>query len=144
MTNFEYYKDEIKKIADSDAPIAIRNGKIEKCVDGKCDNCGFYNYPEDCEAAKIRWLYEEHKETSTLTAREWHMLKAIEKGYLAKDKQGYLKVYSSIPHRMPYFWAAKSNAKVLNLTELDVFNFIKWEDEPYSIEEMLKWEHEEE
>lgn len=147
MTNFEYYKDEIQKMIDADKIIAVRDGKVVACAAIRCNDCKFKSTNDSlssCTSRMLLWLYEEHKETSTLTAREWHMLKAIEKGYLAKDKQGYLKVYSSIPHRMPHFWAAKSNAKVLNLTELDVFNFIKWEDEPYSIEEMLTWEHEEE
>lgn len=152
MTNFECYKDEIKKIVDSDVSIAIRNGKIEKCTDGECDNCGFYNHPKDCEATKIRWLYEEHKETRKLTAKEYAYLSFLKEGYMVRSKGMFgedIRVYCNKPNPGLTFadgsisWYG-SELKALINANIGLFDFIKLNDEPYSIEEMLTWEHEEE
>lgn len=46
------------------------------------------------------------------------------------------------PERGSCTFEIESNIGVMERIQglFDVFDFIKWEDEPYSVEEMLKWE----
>lgn len=64
MTNFEYYKDEIKKYIDNMANFTVSKGKIIDCDDDRCGHCEINDSTySPCEIGRIKWLYEEHKET---------------------------------------------------------------------------------
>lgn len=61
MTNYEYYKEEIKKITGLGMRFAIdKNTKeVELCADFECSNCLFTDSCT-CSREKFKWAYEEH------------------------------------------------------------------------------------
>lgn len=155
MTNFEYYKDEIKKIAEASNKIAVRDGKIVACAAIRCNSCKFKSTDDSissCESRMLLWLCEEHKETLRLTAKEYAYLSFLEEGYIVRSKDTFgedIRVYCNKPKLGRDFadGSAKwygSELKALINANVGLFDFIKIDDEPYSIEEMLTWEHEEE
>lgn len=154
MTNFEYYKDEIKKIADDSNTIAVRDGEIVACATVRCDDCKFKStndsFTGTCGSRMLLWLYEEHKETPKLTAKEYSYLSFLEKGYMVRSKGVFgedIRVYCDKPNADITFadrsisWY-RNELKALINANVGLFDFIKIDDEPYSIEEMLTWEHE--
>lgn len=155
MTNFEYYKDEIKKIADDSNTIVVRDGKILACPAVRCNDCKFKNTNDSfilCRSRMLQWLCEEHKETPRLTAKEYAYLSFLEEGYIVRSKDTFgeeIRVYCNKPKLGRDFadGSAKwygSELKALINANVGLFDFVKIDDEPYSIEEMLTWEHEEE
>ena len=150
MTNFEYYKDEIKKIADTGRFIALHNRTIVACRSIRCDDCEFKGhlvsvFSSNCHKYMLQWLCKERKRKQKLTTREYHILKAIGRGYLTKDQDGKICANVSKPKKYGVVWINSENRVTTMFWPKELFNFIKWEDnEPYSIEEMLTWEHEEE
>ena len=155
MTNFEYYKDEIKRIAEAGNKIAVRDGKILACPAVRCNDCKFKNTNDSfipCGSRMLLWLYEEHKETLKLTAKEYSYLSFLEKGYMVRSKGVFgedIRVYCDKPNADITFadrsisWYGNELKALIN-ANVGLFDFIKIDDEPYSIEEMLTWEHEEE
>ena len=155
MTNFEYYKDEIKRIAEVGNTIAVRDGKILACPAVRCNDCKFKNTNDSfipCGSRILLWLYEEHKETLKLTAKEYSYLSFLEKGYMVRSKGVFgedIRVYCDKPNADITFadrsisWYGNELKALIN-ANVGLFDFIKIDDEPYSIEEMLTWEHEEE
>lgn len=155
MTNFEYYKDEIKRIAEAGNTIAVRDGKILACPAVRCNDCKFKNTNDSfipCGSRMLLWLYEEHKETLKLTAKEYSYLSFLEKGYMVRSKGVFgedIRVYCDKPNADITFadrsisWYGNELKALIN-ANVGLFDFIKIDDEPYSIEEMLTWEHEEE
>lgn len=155
MTNFEYYKDEIKKIVNANKTIAVRDGKIVACAAIRCNDCKFKSTNDSfipCENCMLLWLYEEHKETLKLTAKEYAYLSFLEEGYIVRSKNTFgedIMVYCNKPKLGRDFadgsvkWYG-SELKALINANVGLFDFVKAGDEPYSIEEMLTWEHEEE
>lgn len=154
MTNFEYYKDEIKKIADDSNTIAVRDGEIVACATVRCDDCKFKStndsFTGTCGSRMLLWLYEEHKETPKLTAKEYSYLSFLEKGYMVRSKGVFgedIRVYCDKPNADITFadrslsWYGNELKALIN-ANVGLFDFIKIDDEPYSIEEMLTWEHE--
>lgn len=153
MTNFEYYKDEIKNYIADMAIFAISKGKLVDCDDIECGHCGINTLTySPCEIGRIKWLYEEHKETPKLTAKEYAYLSFLEEGYIVRSKDTFgedIRVYCNKPKLSRDFadGSAKwygSELKALINANVGLFDFVKAGDEPYSIEEMLTWEHEEE
>lgn len=155
MTNFEYYKDEIQKIVNADRMIAVRDGKIVACSTIRCNDCKFKSTKgslSSCTSRMLLWLYEEHKETPRLTAKEYDYLSFLEEGYMVRSKGIFgedIRVYFDKPNTGITFadgsisWYG-SVLKALINANVGLFDFVKVDDEPYSIEEMLTWEHEEE
>lgn len=153
MTNFEYYKDEIKKYIDNMANFTVSKGEIIDCDDDRCGHCEINDSTySPCEIGRIKWLYEEHKETPRLTAKEYSYLSFLKKGYMVRSKGVFgedIRVYCDKPNAGITFadgsisWYG-SELKALINADMRLFDFIKLDDEPYSIEEMLTWEHEEE
>lgn len=155
MTNFEYYKDEIKKIADAGSTIAVRDGEIVACATVRCNDCKFKSTNDSfgtCGSRMLLWLYEEHKETLKLTAKEYSYLSFLEKGYMVRSKGVFgedIRVYCDKPNADITFadrsisWYGNELKALIN-ANVGLFDFIKIDDEPYSIEEMLTWEYEEE
>lgn len=153
MTNFEYYKDEIQKCISNKIDFAVRNGKIENCIDIRCDDCIFDNILyRPCEIGRLKWLYEEHKETPKLTAREYSYLNFLKDGYMVyyRDKFGEdIRVYYDRPIERRGLadkfgkWHGKELKAIIDIN-MGLFSFVKADDKPYRIEEMLTWEHEEE
>ena len=150
MTNFEYYKDEILKRYDQGLEdLAMKNGKFDDCSNVLCKLCNFssdnYNSDHCCTFNMLHWLYQEHRVKPKLTQREFLLCKLIEKGWVARDKSGFLYIYENKPQKVVSDWHDTGAIQVIREEFYRVsFNFIKWEDtEPWSIKELLKLEVEE-
>ena len=93
----------------------------------------------------LKWLVEECKEPKLkLTEKEMHLCKAFDSGYIARDKNGSLYLYTNKPEKNVNIWCDGEDV-VTYLLPNSWFSFIKWEDEePYSVKEMLTWEVEDE
>lgn len=153
MTNFEYYKDEIKKIAEVGNTIAVRDGEMVACFFVRCSDCKFKSTNDSfgpCRSRMLLWLCEEHKETPKLTAKEYAYLSFLEKGYMVRSKGVFgedIRVYCDKPNADITFadrsisWYGNELKALIN-ANVGLFDFIKIDDESYSIEEMLTWEHE--
>ena len=93
---------------------------------------------KDYTLTELLW---ERKETPKLTEDEKVILRNVPKYYkwIARDNGGSLYVYASKPKKRFTMW--ESNGAPL-IPFAHIFKFIKWEDdEPYSIEELLKGEN---
>ena len=109
------------------------------------------NEPIDMELSEyIEWLKDDilflfkslKKEKPKLTEDEKVVLRNIDKEYkwIARDEDGTLSFHSVKPHKEAYFWSSLEASYVSDLFP-NLFRFIKWEnEEPYSIEELLKGE----
>ena len=146
MTNFEKYYSKIKEIASSGSKLAMHHGILRPCKNLACVSCDFRagNEKVNCETKILRWLCKEYKKPIKLTAKEKSFLSIVETGWIARDKSGTLYWYSEKPIRRKTEFTMFGDGEQFPITKiLDLFNFIKWEDEPYSVEEMLTWEGEE-
>lgn len=77
MTNFEKYKDEIRKIVEEDENcLAFYDGKPCKCGEEKtCEGCAFDNH-NSCFYAQMEWAAAEAE--PTMTAEEaWELARKI-------------------------------------------------------------------
>jgi hypothetical protein len=74
-----------------------------------------------------------------LNKRERNFCEYVETGWTAKDKYGSVNWCPEKPKKHDgHFWSG--GAEFCTILP-DLFQFIQWEDEePYSVEEMLKWE----
>lgn len=144
MTNFEKFKDEILDLAKNSEYLSVVKGQPENCIDTDCKMCGIsiLKGAADCNGKRILWLYEEYHEPIKLTKKQWNLLNVFETGWLARDKKANaLYWYSKKPKRHSNCFVLTPNSKMVLLHNVfDVFGFITWEDEPYSVETMLTWE----
>lgn len=151
MINGDFYARETKKINDEGHRIAIVNGKPEKCDSTQCQRCyRKYNIGLDDNCSEIRlieWYNSEYiPPKPKLTKYEKAVLSLLEKGFIARDANRSLYFYEDIPSRMRDEWCSNGGTCKrigVDITEKAKFKFIKWKDEPISIEEMLTWEVEE-
>ena len=95
---------------------------------------------EVLERCKV--IEEEHKKSATLSADEEAILRNLpeEYKYIARDSNANISVYKTKPTKKLSIWVGLigGNTAPLNLYN-HLFQFVKWEDdEPYSIEELLK------
>ena len=105
--------------------------------------CGFEKLDimkvyKDYTCKELLW---ERKEKPQLTEDEKVILRNLPKKYtwIARDIDGYLYVYASKPKKGITMWV---DTGLPMITFDHLFQFIKWEDdEPYSIEELLKGEN---
>ena len=93
---------------------------------------------KDYTLTELLW---ERKEKPKLTEDEKAILKVLlneNYKWIARDKNDWLYVYASKPKKGITIW---ENTGSPMMPFVHLFNFIKWEDdEPYSIEELLKGE----
>lgn len=141
MTNFERWKVELENFIKVEGSYpAIVNGKPSNCSGIPCCECELNVLGTTCQIEFINWLFKEYKEPERLTKRQKHLLKALQTGYVARDKSGVLAFYERKPERHDYKEWRDGGMLLCSRTQLPDFPFIKWEDEPYSVEEMLTWE----
>lgn len=151
MTNGEFYETCMIKIEDDyGSAVAIINGKPKPC-ELKCEKCLRVVKAGDskwCSNFKlIEWLCSEYVPPKPkLTKYEKAVLSLLEKGFMARDANKSLYFYENIPSRKRDEWC--SNGGMCKRIGIDItgkakFQFIKWQDRPISIEEMLTWEVEE-
>ena len=90
-------------------------------------------------AMKLLW---KRQELPKLSSAERVILENLDKRYkwIARDKSERLFAYHGIPNKDTTFWYSLE-AWDIQLRFPNLFKFVKWEDEqPYSIEELLKGE----
>lgn len=146
MKNFEKWKKEILEITKTKNIVALRNGKPTIC-DTKnigCNECGF-NGDKPCFVTRMNWFYEEYLEKPKLTKRERQFVEVMgEDMHIARDKSGTLYLCTTKPYKEQFTWGNTVFIKMERFNNLE-FDFIKWEDkEPWSTEELLKLEIEDE
>lgn len=144
MTNFEYYKKEILEITNKGCDVAVINNKPVSCESLEyCTECQLKQH-ENCKSTLTKWFCAEHIEQPKLTKKERQFCELVETGWFARCKNGDLCIYSEKPTKLTNCWFSNyktySNITLFNLP----FPFIKWEDEePWSVEDLLKLEVEE-
>ena len=145
MTNLEKWKEELLKIKYDRINYlhpAVVNGKPVHCAGMNCSDCDL-NSP--CSDSFIKWLFNEYTEPKKLTRRQRAFCEAVEKGWIARDRQGSIYIFDKKPYKRETVWYKETNVMCIQASFFPEFPFIKWEDaEPYSIEEMLTWEIEDE
>lgn len=131
MKNIEKYCDELLNLECN-----INCYFTEQIMKEECDNkkdC------DECKKALIKWLNEEYREPIAISADEKAILRNLpeEFKYIARDQNGGIYTYREKPIKSRREWIDGA-ATSLNLYN-HLFQFVKWEDdEPYSIEELLK------
>lgn len=136
MKNWEFYEGELREYGLS---FALMNNKICWCSDISCGECAFsVNKGISCGEAKLKWLYQEHKEPIVLTDDEKSLCKLLSKGWIARDKDNSLWWYKNRPkEKLDDGWCIPNstiNIKISNFFPQCKFEFIKWKDEePWEI-----------
>lgn len=140
MLKIEKIKDEIKNfdMVNFGEGLACYLSRIttNKNYDGNCYRIGIEC--SECWRLSLLELLEEYKEPIKLTTFEYKYLKAAKKSgynFIARDEDDILFLYKDNPWKCEAVWNSKnSNMFVF----LELFNFVKWEDEePYNIDEIL-------
>lgn len=138
MTNREWLLKEMQNMSDEELAIRIvglywlcdEQRNKNECVDRFCGKC------------KLEWLKQEHKEKIKLSKVEKGMLENLDEKYkwIARDKDGTLCIYYIKPKKDIHICDWVNGEHMFNLSIFKhLFKFVKWEDEePYSIEELLK------
>ena len=140
MTNFEFYKEDILKIAAENSSVALINGNLASCSHVSCRICDF---SDECHKKMFAWLYAEHIEKTTLNKYERALCEALQTGWIARDKDGGVYGYKKKPAKSNDRWEGKwiGFSQLMMYNSEIKFDIIKWEDkEPWSIEELLKLE----
>lgn len=149
MTNFEKYKDEILEIVEhndiASIAIDIKKNKPQYCNGTRCSQCIRYGDDGRCSSQNLfKWLYEEAKESlPTLTLKERGFCEIIRSGYIARDSDTTLWVFTSEPSELYGVWGYEDDECAFNIIG-GVFRFITYESgKAWSIEELLRLEVEE-
>ena len=98
---------------------------------------------KSCHAAMVvELINKEYKEPRKLNKREHGYLEYVENGFITRDESGSLIMSKNMPTKEDTEWIPHDcNFEII---DRNLFKFITWEDEePYSVEEMIKWEVEE-
>lgn len=140
MKNKEKYASEIIEIACSGGSIAVtKEGEhVVRCGNIACSECLFV--PLDCE--KIReWAESEYIEKSVISKKDRAFLEYLKcYKYIARDDDGELYIYMSIPTKRSDCWGADGAYRSLRGLDID-FPMVKWSDEePWLIEDLKKLE----
>ena len=143
MTNFDYYKEQIKAVGYSFG--INENGKIVGCrYINPCNLCEF-DETGFCSRRRIEWLYEEHNEQPKLTKNERKLCEILQEGYIARESNGVMAFYKEKPQKIRdmYWGVLGSYSNTISdymFTDCN-FSFITWEDEkPWSVKDLLKLE----
>ena len=134
MKNIEKYCDELLNLGYDPNCYFTKHIMKEKCESK--NSCA------ECSKAFIKWLNEEYRKPIAISADEKVILRNLpeEFKYIARDSNTDIFIYKTKPTKKLSAWinTITSNIAPLNLYN-HLFQFVKWEDdEPYSIEELLK------
>ena len=135
MKNIEKYYDELLNQDYNDIDCYFTEQIMKEDCLGKKD-CA------ECGKAFIKWLNKEYKKPITISTDEKAILRNLpeEYKYIARDSDASIFIYKAKPAKKESGWidTITSSATSLNLYT-HLFQFVEWEDdEPYSIEELLK------
>lgn len=144
MTNYEKYKNDIAKIL-ADCSLAVKDGQPVLCASIPCEECKYYenhNCTLDTNDV-VEFLDSEYVEHPKLAKNERMLCETLEGGYIGRDKDGSLYLFSKKPNKDHTIW--KDGAVLMRMDKAFnntiKFDFIQWKDkEPWSIEDLLKLE----
>lgn len=110
----------------------MKDNQICSCASVPCNRCAF-NMDESrtCNVAKVKWLYQEHKEPIVLTDDEKALCKLLGRGWIARDEDGILYWYKNKPkEKGAQIWIFSGlSFRITKIFLQCKFDFIKWEDE---------------
>ncbi|MGF6375027.1 hypothetical protein M2140_000061 [Clostridiales Family XIII bacterium PM5-7] len=151
MLNIEKYKEEIREIGIDDIAVDEKTGAVVGCGTIDCCECAFGLDEIDidmCNEDTLDWLTSEYVEKPKLTKRERAFCEFAETGWIMRrdslDHPWFFPKHK--PHRDEYNnWRYSLNGAsclndIIDTTD-KLFPFIIWKDEePWSVEELLKLE----
>lgn len=147
MKNKEKFSKEIVELACDGNRIAIvrQTGEFRSCYETPCIECLFRSSDkEQCKERTREWAESEYIEKQVISKRDKAFLDFLigKYEYIARDKTGYLYVYSAKPDKRDVFWS-RNNCDYFcfdNCVDVD-FPMVKWSDsEPWLIEDLKKLE----
>ena len=143
MLNKEKYAKEIISVAEKGRRIALVDGKVVACEDIDCNNCEWGGM-DDCREKLKKWMNSEHVEKPKLARKERQFCELVKTtGWIARNESGHLCLHNIKPIKSYSVWLTNESIIIDVYFNLD-FDFIKWEDEePWSVEDLLKLEVEE-
>ena len=142
MTNFEFYKKEIKDILNKDNYPALVDGKMVSCSEVDCVKCDFNN-GSPCSITTIKWLFEEYEpKKPKINKRTKMFLDSLESGYVARDSDGDLCYFYEKPYKTDDdIWDDIGTWVDLSAFPFLSLDFITWEDEEsWNVEDLRKLE----
>ena len=137
MKNIEKYYDELIQVfedKDDDVRCYWRRNIAEEPCKGMV-------LCVECLEQFFKWLNEEYREPITISADEKVILRNLPEDfkYIARDSDADIFIYKTKPTKDEYGWIDEALSAVSFNLYAHLFQFIEWEDdEPYSIEELLK------
>lgn len=144
MTNFEFYKNEISRLAGAGKTFGVVNDKPVDCDTVVCINCDLRG---TCSLNTIKWLYAEHVERPKINKKTKDFFDLIETGWVARDSTGslYVYTYTNKPAKGRSLWIIDSSNETMRLRECVLpfltLDFITWEDEePWRVEDIRNLE----
>lgn len=151
MKNREKFAKEILDITcKSEKFSVIKSGEITFCDCFKYDMCKFNDSTgeKSCRTKRYEWSESEYVEKPTITSREKNFLDALLSSckYIARDINNDLYIYYNKPRRnsmnMNEYWITDDSNCFYVSRDMygDMFNFIKWEGEPWCIDDLKKLE----
>ena len=146
MTNKEKYANEILNIACSRFGFAVskRTGKPCYCCDIDCKNqCLLYEEDDGvmfCLKNAVKWGNSEYTKQPTISKKEKMFLSCVggRAKYLGRHYSGELYVSRQKPLLVNGIWDCCATAKVPEEIFGNMFTFIRNNEEPWSIAELLK------
>ena len=137
MKNWEFYEKELKEHTLS---FAVKDNQVHWCSDVRCDECMFYmGESQQCDAARLKWLYQEYKEPVILTEDEKALCKLLGRGWITRNQYNYLLWYDNKPNKYDSTTSLRMQTEqsrcvnIGNIFPQCKFDFIKWEDEPWEV-----------
>lgn len=112
MTNYEYYKEQIRRIVDVGLPFAVNKDsqKIELCDGSLCEDCLF---GVDCDKAKFRWAYEEYIEPESVV--DWSTIPVDTEVLVSTNKKYWISRYfAGIINGKTYAFSNSGTSKMTN------------------------------
>ena len=148
MTNKEKYANEILNIACSRFGFAVskRTGKPCYCCDIDCKNqCLLYEEDDGvmfCLENAVKWGNTKYTKQPTISKKEKMFLNCADGRvkYLGRHYSGELYVSRQKPRLVSGIWGCCVTTKVPEEILGNMFTFIKTNEEPWSIAELLKLE----
>lgn len=138
MKNREKYAEELLNIACAGNRIAIdkRTMQIKGCEVFPCWLCLFRDC-DGCSKKLAEWAESEYIEPAKISKKDRVFLDYLKDyKYMARDKNGDLYAYTTIPIRATTCWR---DATCKNLCSLDIcFPMVKWSDAALWVIDNLK------
>lgn len=151
MIKGEFYKEKLEDIEKNKKGVAIVSDKPEPCEAQCCTKCIRYTGRESAcsDLAFVKWYNSEYiPPKPKLNERQKAFCKCFALGWIVRQPNGVLLLFNWKPVKKESGYYTKRNGdpvRYINMSSImfPEFLFIKNDDEPINIYEMLTWEVEE-